>query len=74
VGCYSTCTIIIALYVDDIAVTGDDYLCIVHFKIYLSSHFHMKNPTLKAFSLIEVAKSLKVILLFPQKYHTELLE
>jgi len=30
-------------YVDDIAVSGDDYQGIVQLKGYLNSHFHMKD-------------------------------
>jgi len=42
----SSDTIIRAIYVDDIVITGDDNQGIIQLKTYLSSHFQMKDLTL----------------------------
>ena len=52
-------TIILAIYVGDIVVTGHDHLGIIQLKTYLSSHFHIKNLGLLRFLRLKVARSLK---------------
>jgi len=36
-------TIILAIYVDDIVIIGDDDQVIIQLKAYLSSHFHIND-------------------------------
>lgn len=51
-------TIILAVYVDDIVVTGSDKDGISDHKVYLNKHFHMKDlGHLRYFLGIEVARS-----------------
>ena len=63
-------TIILAVYVDDIVITGDDHQDIIHLKTYLSSHFHMKDlDLLRYFLRIKVVHSPKGLSLSKKKSH-----
>jgi len=49
-------------YVDDIAVSGDDYQGLVQLKGYLNSHFHMKDLVQWQYFLdIKVVRSKKFL-------------
>ena len=75
VGLFSIGTIILAVYVDDIVITRDDHQCIIQLKVYLSSHFYIKNlDLLRSFLGIDGARSLKGLSQFQRKYFTNLLE
>jgi len=50
-------TIFLAIYVDDIVITGDDNQGIIQLKTYLSSHFYMKD-----FGLLRYFLGIKVTL------------
>jgi len=71
----SASTIILAVYVDDIVVTGDDHEGIIQLKAYLSFYFHMKDLSLLRYFLgIEVAQSPKGLSWSQRKYLINLLK
>ena len=56
---FSVKTIIVAIYVNNIVILGDDHLGIIQLKA-LSSHFHVKNLSLLRYFLeIKIARSPK---------------
>jgi len=64
---FSVSTIILTVYVD-IVITVADHQCIIQFKAYLSSHFHMKDlGLLRYFVGIKVARFLKGLSLSQKK-------
>ena len=66
---------ILAVYVDDIIITGDDYVEIAKLKECLSQAFEVKDlGKLKYFLGIEVARSSKGIVLSQRKYTLDLLD
>ena len=71
----STGTIILAIYIDDIVVTGNDHQGITQLKAYLSSHFHMKDIGLLMYFLgSKIVRSSKGLSLSQKKYLTDFLE
>jgi hypothetical protein len=65
---------ILAVYVDDIVITGDDAIEIRHLKDNLSEQFEVKDlGQLKYFLGIEIARSPKGIFLSQRKYVLDLL-
>ena len=68
-------TIVLAVYVDHIVITGSDSEGIQLLKSHLSKHFHMKDLGLLRYFLgIEVAKSKEGICLSQRKYVLDLLD
>lgn len=68
-------TIILAVYVDDIVVTGSDKDGISDLKVYLNKNFHMKDlGHLRYFLGIEVARSKQGIFISQRKYVLDLLK
>ena len=69
------CTIILAVYVDDIIITDSDSDGIQLLKSHLSKHFHMKDLRLLRYFLgIEVARFKEGIFLSQMKYVLDLLD
>ena len=67
--------IYLVVYVDDIAITGDDQEGISQLKHHLFSHFQMKDwVRLKYFLGIEVAQSKAAVTISQRKYALDILE
>lgn len=65
---------ILAVYVDDIIITGDDEIEIQNIKENLGKEFELKDlGQLKYFLVIEIARSPKGIVLSERKYVLDLL-
>ncbi|KAG7553171.1 Reverse transcriptase RNA-dependent DNA polymerase [Arabidopsis thaliana x Arabidopsis arenosa] len=64
----------ILVYVDDLAIMGNDHAAIERFKDYLSSCFHMKDlGVLKYFLGIEIARNTEGIYLTQRKYTLDII-
>ena len=67
--------ILFVVYVDDIVITGSDFMGISSFKNFLHSQFHTKDlGNLKYFLGIEVTRGKKGIFLSQRKYVLDLLK
>jgi hypothetical protein len=64
-----SCITILAVYVDDIVITGDDVEEIKSLKERLGRTFEVKDRPLRYFLGIEIARSSKGIVLSQRKYH-----
>ena len=68
-------SLILAVYVDDIVITGSERTGIVDLKQYFSKHFFTKDLGKLGYLLgIEVARSKAGISLYQRKYVTDFLE
>jgi hypothetical protein len=66
--------ILLLLYVDDMIITGDDFLGILELKQFLSYHFEMKDlGTLSYFLGLEISSSSDGFYLTHAKYISDLL-
>ena len=66
---------VILVYVDDLLIAGNDHSTIADAKLFLSSHFHMKDlGPLRYFFSIEVDRSPKGFFLSQSKYTTDVLK
>ena len=64
----------VLVYVDDLIIAGNTPSAIKHFKLYLSTCFHMKDlGVLKYFMGIKVAKNSTGIFLCQRKYALDII-
>lgn len=66
--------LVVLVYVDDLIIAGNTSSAIKHFKLYLSTSFHMKYlGVLKCFISIEVARNSSGIFLYQHKYALDII-